>query len=400
MFKKTLAAVAVLGAFAGAATAANVTLYGVIDEGLNYNYTKIGDQDKDVYGLNSGLNSGNRWGLKGTEELGNGYTVGFQLESGFNSDDGKLGQGGRLFGRAATAYVTGPFGTLAAGRDGALDSGLGTVSYIYSYLPFGTGWGGVMKNSYFNFGYADRADNTLTYITPDLGGLKLYAQYSFQADGQEAASANDNNRYAALGAQYKAGAFSTGIVVDYLMKAETTHWVTSETAAVKANDDLKDQLKVSYGASYDFGVAKVMGMAQYSKHASKIGGTWDTPRVYDKDNAAGHVKDGSAAALVGDFEGWNLGLGVTAPLAGGTAYAQVSYVDVENNGDFTNVLGTSELADGTKYQGYGAGLGYTYPLSKRTLVYTYGGWHQLKVKDEDTTKVKVGEVGLGLVHKF
>ena len=378
MFKKTLAAVAVLGAFAGAATAANVTLYGVIDEGLNYNYTKIGDQDKDVYGLNSGLNSGNRWGLKGTEELGNGYTVGFQLESGFNSDDGKLGQGGRLFGRAATAYVTGPFGTLAAGRDGALDSGLGTVSYIYSYLPFGTGWGGVMKNSYFNFGYADRADNTLTYITPDLGGLKLYAQYSFQAKGQENPSANDNNRYGALGFQYNGGAFSTGLVVDYLKRAE------------KATD-LDDQFTVSYGASYDFGVAKVYGLAQYGKN---MDGVLKLGKDRSEESWNWEASNGFSYG-----KGWNLGLGVSAPVAGGTLYGQVNYVQVK--GDYTFKEGEETFTSWAKANMYGLGVGYGYPLSKRTTVFTYGGYGQAKYKfDDGSVKAKIGEVGLGLTHKF
>ena len=36
MFKKSLAAVAVLGAFAGSALAADVQLYGLVDLGLNW----------------------------------------------------------------------------------------------------------------------------------------------------------------------------------------------------------------------------------------------------------------------------------------------------------------------------------------------------------------------------
>ena len=39
--KKTLAALAVLGAFAGSAAAADVQLYGVVDEGLIYTNTKV-----------------------------------------------------------------------------------------------------------------------------------------------------------------------------------------------------------------------------------------------------------------------------------------------------------------------------------------------------------------------
>ena len=71
--KKTLAALAVLGAFAGSAAAADVQLYGVVDEGFIYTNTKVTDEKSDnQFQLGSGLNLGSRWGLKGTEDLGNG----------------------------------------------------------------------------------------------------------------------------------------------------------------------------------------------------------------------------------------------------------------------------------------------------------------------------------------
>lgn len=368
MFKKTLAAVAVLGAFAGSAMAANVTLYGVVDEALQYTYKKVGGADSvNSYGLTSGVNAGNRWGLKGVEELGNGYSVGFQLESGFSADDGTSGQtltnkdgskSTRLFGRVASLFVTGPFGTLAAGRDGTLDSGLGTVSYIYQYTALGTGLGVVSLNKDFYFGVQDRADNSVTYITPNFGGVKVYAQYSFQASGQENVDSGDNTRYAALGAQYMAGPFSTGLVVDQIFKPT----------------DAEDQFKVAYGASYDFGVAKVMGMAQYVKHAESVGSNY---------------KFEAQKALTGDaLEGWALGLGSVIPVAGGDFKVQANYVKVKD-----------EDNSARKLDGYGLGLEYVYPLSKRTSVYTWGGYSQFKDKAKDE-KTKVGQVGLGLTHKF
>ena len=80
--KKTLAALAVLGAFAGSAAAADVTLYGVVDLGLNYQYSKVGDADAvNTFKEQAGQNSGSRFGLKGTEDLGNGVKVGFILEN-------------------------------------------------------------------------------------------------------------------------------------------------------------------------------------------------------------------------------------------------------------------------------------------------------------------------------
>ncbi|WP_337388322.1 porin [Sutterella wadsworthensis] len=102
MFKKTLAAAALLGAFAGSAVAADVMLYGVVDYGLQYTHV---DSDKantdavDNFQLSSGNQSGARFGLKGSEDLGNGVKAGFHLENGFSADTGSLAQNSRLFGR-------------------------------------------------------------------------------------------------------------------------------------------------------------------------------------------------------------------------------------------------------------------------------------------------------------
>ena len=94
--KKTLAALAVLGAFAGSAMAADVTLYGAVDTGFEYFHKKDTDNGvstkSDTFDMQTGWDTPSRWGLKGSEDLGNGYKVSFKLESGFNSDDGTMGQ--------------------------------------------------------------------------------------------------------------------------------------------------------------------------------------------------------------------------------------------------------------------------------------------------------------------
>ena len=148
--KKTFVAVAVLGAFAGSAMAADVTLYGKIDLGLHYQNTKVdGQSATNKFQEYSGQNSGSRFGLKGTEDLGNGYKVGFVLENGFDADTGATGQSmtnsdgsksTRLFGREAQLYVSSDFGTLSMGRVGALTSGLGSYN-LNSYMAMSTGWG-------------------------------------------------------------------------------------------------------------------------------------------------------------------------------------------------------------------------------------------------------------------
>lgn len=101
--KKTLLAAALLAGFAGVAQAeTSVTLYGIIDTGLGYNKIS-GAAAEGVngsrFGMINGVQNGSRWGLRGSEDLGDGLRAVFQLESGFNSGNGNSAQGGRLFGR-------------------------------------------------------------------------------------------------------------------------------------------------------------------------------------------------------------------------------------------------------------------------------------------------------------
>ena len=133
--KKSLIALAVLGA-AASAQAADISLYGVVDTGLAYTYQdNWGIADNTVahttdgessLEMASGINASSRFGIVGSEDLGNGMKVSFKLESGINSDDGALNQGGRLFGREASLTLSGDFGKISAGRMGGVGSSAGT----------------------------------------------------------------------------------------------------------------------------------------------------------------------------------------------------------------------------------------------------------------------------------
>src|SRR5690606_19555888 len=105
--KKSLLVAALIAGFAGAANAeTSVTLYGVVDGGIGYERLKGSVNDVDVNGKRTGMLSGgqsaNRWGLKGTEDLGSGLQAVFVLENGFDLGNGESTQGGRMFGRQAT----------------------------------------------------------------------------------------------------------------------------------------------------------------------------------------------------------------------------------------------------------------------------------------------------------
>lgn len=366
MFKKTLAAVAVLGAFAGSAFAANVTMYGVVDTGLGFTSKDKGyGEEINTFDMRSGQNSGARLGLKGEEDLGNGVKVGFVLENGFDTDDGELGNGGRLFGREALLYVGGDFGELGMGRQGELASGNGRYGIFGGKVsPFSTGWSDIAGHKYVMGAGFDRMDNTITYKTPTFAGFNVLAQYSFKKDGTSAAREGSSavDRQYALGASFTAGdLYFTGIVTQTNLNSLGTK-------------DVEDPLTVSLGGNYNFGVAKLYVATQYFK---------------DSGLAVKMIQNDQA----GKFDGFGLSVGADVPAFGGTAKVLVGYMDAEDQSPNANDV-----------QRYTFSVGYEYPLSKRTFVYGGAGYYmdsydKALVAGADD-KASVAAVNAGLVHKF
>ena len=374
MFKKTLAAAALLGAFAGSAVAADVTLYGVVDYGLQYTHV---DSDKantdavDNFQLSSGNQSGARFGLKGSEDLGNGVKAGFHLENGFSADTGSLAQNSRLFGREARLFVNGAFGEVAFGRMGTLGSANGTYGLLGNLSPFGASWVGAVEYSTYYVG-GIRADNTVTYKTPTFAGVTVYAQYSFETNTkqEENLKATEGkasaNRYYALGATYKAAGFDLAAVVD------SYNWSSTFT---KKDADLDDGLSVTLGGSYDFEVAKVFLSGQYFDNM--IGNDKSQPNS-DPVDAGKSDSFYSFSSYLGNqnpIEGYALQAGVSAPVAGGTAMFAVGYTDAEE---------ANSEADQAKveFKRIGTSVGYTYSLSKRTNLYGVAAYYRDSVKNE------------------
>ncbi|MFP5413339.1 MAG: porin, partial [Gammaproteobacteria bacterium] len=86
--KKSLLALAVLGAFAGAAAAqTNVTLYGIADAGIGWTDTDKANAD-GIARVVSGTQSTSRFGIRGSEDLGGGLKATFNIEAGVNWDTG------------------------------------------------------------------------------------------------------------------------------------------------------------------------------------------------------------------------------------------------------------------------------------------------------------------------
>ena len=135
--KKTLAAVAVLGAFASSAFAADVTLYGRLDTGLlmddwtSTDYLGAETEGTD-WGMESGNTTGSRIGVKGSEEISDGLTVGFVLETAISGDTGAAFDGG--FTRESTLWVKTNYGTVWAGRISSIWSDGGSNGFPASAI--------------------------------------------------------------------------------------------------------------------------------------------------------------------------------------------------------------------------------------------------------------------------
>ncbi len=212
--KKSLVALAVLGAFSSAAYAqTSVTVYGVID--LSVNYTTHQDAAGDhVFSLGDsnastgagdggqGALSGSRWGLKGEEDLGGGSKAIFKLESGFTANNGQSDQQGQLFGRQAyVGFANSNVGTFTFGRQ------YGTMTDVaFDFDPLGVG--NYLANEWEVFLFGVRFDNTIKY-TNQFGPVQLNVQYSV---GGQAGSDSIGNTYGASVKYDNAGiAFAGGV---------------------------------------------------------------------------------------------------------------------------------------------------------------------------------------------
>lgn len=260
--KKSLLALAMLGAFAGSAFAQSaVTVYGVVDAGV----VSESGNGASVTKVSSGVQSESRIGFRGTEDLGGGVKAVFTLESAFNVDNGNLSYGsGALFGRQAFVGLSSEgMGTLTVGRQ---------LAPIYSTLhdvadPFQTGLAGSALNLIPTLG--ESVSNSVKYATPTMSGFSGDVTYGFgEVPGNTSA-----NRTVGGSAGYADKTMAVRLAYnkiengDATLSARTTLLAGSyDFGMVKAHmgyaetklADLVDSRDVLIGASVPFGASKFL----------------------------------------------------------------------------------------------------------------------------------------------
>jgi predicted porin len=315
--KKSLLALAVLGAFAGVAQAqTSVTIYGSFDAGVR------NQRDIDAAGhsrttmSSTGTYNSNRLGFKGVEDLGGGLNAHFTLESGFNSGNGELNNTqNKLFQRSAFVGLGGQWGSLDLGRQY-------TVAFktVGAYDPFNYKFTGIIPLTGASVSAGTRVDNDIQY-TGTFGPITARAEYALA----EAANGGRVSNHSAIGGTYANGPLSFG----------AAYTIRKANVGTTAAPNVQDNKNWTVGGAFTFGPARVA--AGYQNET--------------QDRARGGEADQKNAWIGGSYD--------ITPALGLTAAYYHTKVDA-------GALGTTNATAGKR------GLfivGATYALSKRTNFY-------------------------------
>ncbi|CAE6817929.1 Outer membrane porin protein 32 [Paraburkholderia nemoris] len=231
--KLKLTGAAALLAFTGVVHAqSSVTLFGAIDSGLLYQSTSAASFNPKapnlgkVYAFKDGGIYSSFWGLKGTEDLGGGYAAIFRLQGAFKSSNGGFGLSdttgtNAIFNIASVVGLSGPFGTVTAGRQFApmalamADTDVRGGHYFGSILTAwigmnqAAGWNGLNTNGPIGALYDS---NAIVYNSPAFAGVSAALEYapggvpgSFQGGTRESAVLKYSNYGLRLSAVYYNG---------------------------------------------------------------------------------------------------------------------------------------------------------------------------------------------------
>ena len=304
--KKSLIALAVLAASGAAMAQSSVTLFGIVDTGFAYVDNASGNDS--VYGLSTSGNATSRLGFRGVEDLGGGLKAGFWLEGEIFGDTGNAS--GFDFKRESTVRLSGNFGEVRLGRETTPTFRAGLKYDLFGATGIGQNMGYSRWSTVGGFAASGdtntiRANNMVSYSLPNFSGFTANVSYAFD---EKAVAGTKSGRYAGGNVGYDNGPLS----------------VTAAYGNLKGSAGDRDEMSI--GASYNFGVAKVTGLAQQIKY---------------KPDAGSSAK----------FR--NYLLGVSAPVGGvGEVKAQYAYYDQQGPA-----------------KAHQLSLGYVHNLSKRTALY-------------------------------
>ncbi|CAH2778099.1 MAG: Outer membrane porin [uncultured Paraburkholderia sp.] len=386
---------ALLGITGVAHAQSSVTLYGLIDESIQYahNTVDVNNKNSNQIGLVGGNLQGDRWGLKGTEDLGGGLKAIFQLENGFDLNSGKLGQGGKMFGLQAYVGLTGDqWGTVTLGRQ--YDPLVDLVQPLTADSYFGSTF--TTPGDVDNNDNSSRTNSAIKYTSPVWGGFQFEGMYALGG----VAGATGSGQSWAGAATYSTGPFSVAAGYFRLDNGNTLASRTTGTGAAAtrgwngstSDGTFDNQVNGAYQAAKSIGIASVA--VQY------VAGPFTADLRYSN---AQYKPD--AFSGFGSTEKYNVGGAYLGYQATPAMLVGVGYIYTKASGD----------SSATHHQ---VSLGGDYNLSKRTDIYLVGAYQHASGQQRASNGALVGAgaaigsygynsasssqelVSLGIRHKF
>lgn len=230
--KKSLIALAILGSFAGVASAqSSVSIYGIIDVWAGREKINAAPGTSSLSKLQSGGLSTSRLGFKGSEDLGGGLNAIFGLEAGLDIDQGVSNAGGALqFNRSSYVGFSGGFGEIIAGKVWtAYDDIEASAHQLFGASDFAVEY--AVMDSGNN--YSAIPNNGFKYTSPAFGGFSGAVSYSLDEN------TTTKSNVTAFHVKYANGPIYAGL-------------------AYQDEGDTADIKYTRINGSYDFGVAQLL----------------------------------------------------------------------------------------------------------------------------------------------
>lgn len=337
----------------------SVTLYGTVDAGIDYvsNQKGAAGAGHNSWIMESGNVSTDRWGLRGSEDLGGGLKAVFDLENGFNIANGKLGNGGDEFGRQAWVGIgSNASGTVTLGRQ--YDA---LVDFVAPLSATGSGFGGNIADHPFdndNLNNDFRMNNAMKFRSANYTGFSFEGAYAFS---NMAGGFSNNNAYT-LGAAYDGGPLNLALAYFQSNQPGGVNSPTNTGGAMSSNDG---------NATITGARERILGAGgRYAFGNATVGLVFTRTTVDDPRQIA---QGGSYGAVSGDYLTFN-----NYELNG--RYALTSRFSLGGSYTFTDGhFGTATGAVSPKWNQFM--LQADYAMSRRTDLYLEGVYQHVSGAD-------------------
>ncbi|TAL93450.1 MAG: porin [Paraburkholderia sp.] len=369
IIKQGIGGAALLLAAQGAWAQSTLTLYGVVDSFVQY----LGNGSTHSFSERSGGSSGSSLGIKGDEDLGDGFKARFVLESGYTVNNGAFFvDSSILFYRQAWVGLTHvDYGSLTFGRQ--YQPTFWAIYYTDPFRgdemlsPVAAAAVAVDRHTLATQAASGRTSNSIEYQSPVVGGLKLYTMYAFSSTTTLPVVQTVGNLFD-ISLTYSGYGLFAGLAY------QNQHSGTANVPGLPAALNMLGTERFTGSLAYRIGIVNLQANYTYNRSS-------DAPA-------------GSLAARLGAAHSYS--------------FAEIGATIQATSVDMVEIAGIERNARGVDDNAEGVELGIDHSISKRTQIYARAGyirnhgtstmsWPAVSVTESGLSQ---SMVALGITHRF